>query len=197
MSGCLCSDDEKKIKDCYDYSWLSTICRNHGLDKVFYSKGGYTTQDWVRGGYMQQMQNDNCNAYFVALGTNDKNQSYPMGNIDSETTEESFSGYYKKLLQTITLAHPNAKIFCFSLYDKSSEKSVQYSNLIKQIADYYNYYYVDIANESDVLVYDDEYTSGYHYTTIGYVRLAKNIEKIINRIISNNKTDFLMFGFDD
>lgn len=195
MSGCLCSDDETRVEDCYEYSWLSSIARNHGLEKVHYSHGGYTAKDWSEGGYVSQMQEDSFDAIFIGLGTNDKNQSYPLGTLTDTSDTNSFVGYYTKILEQIRAYHLNTPIFCLSLYDKSTQTAIEYSDMIRRIACIHdNCYFVDVANLSDVLVYDTTYTSGYHFTTVGYIRLAKNIERIVNQIVDEHRNDFKLFG---
>ena len=67
--------------------------------------------------------------------------------------------------------------------------------MIKAITDSYDgVFFVDIANESDItLDIGGDYVNGSHFTTLGYVRLAKNIMKIVSNVILNNIGYFKFF----
>jgi hypothetical protein len=85
-----------------------------------------------------------------------------------------------------------------SLYD-SGAYSVTYSNLIKSISTLYSYcFYIDFIGKSDILLNTNgSYTSGGHFNTLGYIRVARNIRNITNDVIVDNIGNFVMFGLNN
>lgn len=185
--------------DKYEFSWLSNIARTTGAEYKCYSEGGLRCDTWLEK-WKDKLANDEkkCNAYFIGLGTNDKSYSgYSVGTVDDTSSTVSFAGYYKKIIETIQTSAPNAVIFCLSLYDKS-DKSIPYSNMVQAITSKYNKcYFLDFANKSDILLSDANYTSWGHFDTLGYIRVAENIKRIINDVVETNRKDLYMFGWNN
>lgn len=187
--------------DRYDYSWLSYLTKNSYSEKVHYSKGGLSTKSWLSSEYKTNLENETpkCKAYFVGLGTNDMNlKQYPVGTISDVAGTNSFVGYYKQIIEFIHSVAPNSKIFMISLYELT-DNAITYSNMIKAISELYDYcYYIDLINNSDVLIKrDGQFVSWGHFNTLGYIKLAKNIERITNGVIIENISDFAMFGLNN
>lgn len=191
---------QSHYKDKPSFSWLSNIARTTGAEYVCYSEGGLKTSTWFERGWDVKLKNEaeKCTAYFIGLGTNDKAYTgYGVGTVDDTSSTLSFSGYYKKIIETIQASAPNAVIFCLSLYDKS-DKSIPYSNMVQAITAKYNKcYFLDFANKSDILLSDSKYTSWGHFDTLGYIRVAENIKRICNDIIENKQKELYMFGWDN
>lgn len=187
--------------DRYDYSWLSYLSKNSYSEKVHYSKGGLSTKSWLSSEYKTNLENETtkCKAYFIGLGTNDMNlKQYPLGTIGDVVGTNSFVGYYKQIIEFIHSVAPNSKIFMLSLYELT-DNAITYSNMIKAISELYDYcYYIDLINNSDVLIKrDGQFVSWGHFNTLGYIKLAKNIERITNGVIIENISDFAMFGLNN
>ena len=180
--------------DKYGNSWLSYIAREIQAVRTHYSQGGITAKLWLDY-YNHRLSSDtNYNAYFIALGTNDAyKKPYPLGTISDVAGTDSFVGYYKQIIENVKTNAPNSVIFCCSRYSKADGGG--YNTMIKSITDLYDgVFFVDIANESDItLDIGGDYVSGSHFTTLGYVRLAKNIMRIVSNIILNNMSYFKFF----
>ena len=146
----------------------------------------------------EKMESDNpFNAYFIALGTNDKylNQ-YPLGTISDVSGTDSFVGYYKQIIDAVRTKAPHSVIFCVSLYTLQGAY-VPYSEMVENIANLYdNCFFVDFANNSDVLISNGEsvWVNDAHFTSIGYVRCAEIIENLVNDIVNSNHEFFKWFG---
>lgn len=176
--------------DRYDFSWLSNICRTTGATPKHYSEGGMFAKKWITSTYKTNFDNDAPqNAYFIALGTNDRNQSYGLGSINDASGSNSFVGYYKQIVDMVIAKAPNACIFLVSMYSDTNDTYKNYSAMIKSIADLYtNCYYVDFIGNTEIRTTDGNtnYTNYGHFTTSGYVVVAKTIKALCNKIIADN-----------
>ena len=188
-------------KDKYKFSWLSSICKKIGATPTHYSRGGMTAKSWCdEGGYKSQLLEDiPKNAYYVALGTNDK-QYFQIGNITDTASENTFMGWYNTILDTIHSHAPNAVIFCVSIYLNDS-KSNSFSNAIKALSENRDYcYYIDFINNcDDDLIITSSYTNfvhNWHYTGLGYVRVGNIIRKLTDKVIDDNLSDFKYFTYN-
>ena len=196
-SGELVYQDEKgewQYIDKYGNSWVSYIARETGAVRTHYSQGGITAKLWLEY-YNHRLSTDTpYNAYFIALGTNDAyKKPYPLGEISDTAGMATFVGYYRQIIENVKANAPNSVIFCCSRYSKADGGG--YNAMIKSITELYDgVFFVDIANESDItLDIGGDYVSGSHFTTLGYVRLAKNIMKIVSNVILNNIGYFKFF----
>ena len=187
-------------KDCYGYSWLSNLAKYANAECVHYSKGGLTAKSWVNnsGGYRTKLEaeTEKASVYFLALGTNDKNQTaYPLGDVSDDIGTDSFTGYYKQIIDIIHKHNGNAIIFCVSLYS-DTETSIPYNTAISNIADLYDYcFFVDFVNNTEHMPKDnDMYASSSHFTTLGYLYAAKLIKTLVEDIVEKNLASFKWFG---
>ena len=187
--------------DKYDYSWLSNMCRNCGTEAEHYSKGGMMAKTWLQdqGGMKTKFDNDEvCNAYFIALGTNEIGHSETLGNITDASGADSFVGYMKQIIEYVHTKAANAVIFLVSTYAAGST-SATWSAMIEQIAGLYGYcYYVDFIGNTDLYTTSSSpYTSLGHFTTPAYVAVGKTLNKLVNDIVYNNYSDFMLFAVNN
>lgn len=189
-------------RDAYNYSWLANLARALGSEYGHYSCGGLTTKTFMNnyGNIKQSLINSDTqyNAYFIALGTNDKNDTFPIGSISDAPGVDSFVGYYKQIIELAHTKDPHAVVFCVSLYD-SRDISKPYSAMIKAISGLYNYcYYVPL---SDYLAHTPNTTSIYannsHFTALGYVYCAEVMKQLLSDITIKNASDFITLGYYD
>lgn len=198
MSGEHCPDNLSQI-DMYNHSWLSYIARRNNLECVHYSVGGETTKDWLTR-YKTQLQNDEkSNLYFIGLGCNDKNyqDEIPTGTIDDDKDTATYVGYYKNIIDVIHTKNPNAAIMLVSMYD-SRDLSNQYSSIIRQISDLYEYcFYIDFINNCKGIDAKNTglYANNSHFTTLGYLNTSYVIEKLVNKIVAENLEFFKWYGY--
>lgn len=186
--------------DRYGYSWLSNLAKYANAECVHYSKGGLTAKGWVNdsGGYRSKLEaeTEKASVYFLALGTNDKNQTaYPLGDVSDDIGTNSFTGYYKQIIDIIHKHNSNAVIFCVSLYS-DTDTSIPYNTAISEIADLYDYcFFVDFVNNTKHMPKDNDlYASSSHFTTIGYLYAAKLIKTLVEDIVDKNLASFKWFG---
>ncbi len=185
------------FKDRPTFSWLANIARKNGLDYKLYSEGGLNVKTWFSRGYDSKLKAEKCTAYYIALGSNDLKASYGIGDIGDTANTDSFVGWYKKIVDLIHTTAPKAAIFCLSLYRGKTDNEKTYNDMINRIANLYDYtYFVDFAKESDFVLGEEYYSYG-HFDTLGYVKVADNIERITNGVIEAHKADFAMFGWDN
>ena len=195
---------DNKYIDRYDFSWLSNIARRNGLKYAHYSQGGMTAKNWLNntGSLYDKFQNDDelASAIFIALGTNDINAGYQVGNSTDAPGTDSFCGYIKSIIETIRTKNPNCVIFMVSLYSLSDTSKI-YSNAIRDLSKLYDLcYFVNYADNNDGVVIDstDWSISRYgHFTTTAYVKASSIIEKLCNDIVKNNQNEFGYFGLDN
>lgn len=195
--------DGSTVRDCYDFSWLSNICRTIDAEYVHYSKGGLTTKAWWNdsNGYKTALANETekPQAYYVAFGTNDKNQSaYPIGTISDTAGTDSFVGYMRSIIEYIHTEQPSAVIFLVTTYN-DSEASTPYNTIIGQISELYSYcFFIDYASNAEVMTtQNDMYVENSHFSTIGYVRVANTIKKLTEKAIKDNLAWFKHFGLSN
>lgn len=195
------SSGQNVFVDKYEYSWLSNICRNCGTTPKHYSKGGMMAKSWLEdaGGMRTAFENDSaCNAYFIALGTNDRGQGETLGDITDTSGTETFVGYMKEIIGLIHAKAPYAVIFLVSTYSNSSLDE-PWNEMIEAIADLYDYcYFVDFVGNADIYTTSGSpYTSLNHFTTPAYVEVAKTIQNLVNDIVYNNYADFMLFAVNN
>lgn len=191
-------------KDRYAFSWLANIGRRNGVAVEHYSKGGMTAKAWTENnsGLLDKFNNDTVAPalVYIALGTNDRSASYPVGTSADSSTTNSFCGYMKKIIEIVKTKNPNALICLVSLYTSAST-APPYSNAIKDIANANSgCYYVDYINNCGKF---DLYTGGWdivrygHFTTTAYVDVSEIIERLTNEIVDANHNAFGYFGLDN
>lgn len=193
-----------KYIDRYDYSWLANIAKRNGLKYGHYSKGGMTAKAWTEnsGELLDKFNNDTVapTLVYIALGTNDKSESYTVGTSSDSSTTNSFCGYMKKIIETVKAKNPNALICLVSLYS-SEATSVPYTNAIRDLANANaGCYYIDYINNCGEF---DIYTGGWdivrngHFTTTAYVDVSEIIERLTNKIVDINHNELAYFGLDN
>ncbi|MBI6052359.1 SGNH/GDSL hydrolase family protein [Clostridium perfringens] len=200
MSGEVAYYDEELGKnvytDCYNYSWLSNLCKNIGATATHYSNGGRTTKTWLQD-CLATLKNENpkSSAYYIGLGTNDI-RYVTLGTIeDCGTDNETFYGMYSKIIREVQAFNPNAKIFCCSLYFNPRGDSVKaYCKAIKEMSEKYKCYYIDFVNRFGNEYSNSNLVSVGHFTNPGYVRVAKQMQQLTNEIIRDNIKDFNFLG---
>ena len=191
--------------DKYEYSWLSNLCRNCGTTAVHYSKGGMMAKTWLEdnGGMRTKYANDiannqECNAYFIALGTNEIGTGATLGTISDAAGTDSFVGYMRQIIELIHTDAPNSVVFLVSTYASGSTSNT-WSDMIESIAGLYSYcYYVNFIGNTDIYTTSDSpYTSLGHFTTPAYVQVGRTINDIVNKIVSDNYSDFMLFAVNN
>ena len=186
-------------EDRYGNSWLSYLAREYGASaRTHYAAGGMTCKRWLDDYTAKFNLDAPFNAYFIALGTNDAyKKPYELGTIDDAVGSNTFAGYYKQIVELVRAKAPNAVIFCVSNY--SGNKESQYNQMIQSISELYDgCFYVDLVNKGDLSLADGGvFVSGSHFTTLGYIRIARNIAHLVNEIVVENGEWFKFFALNN
>lgn len=186
-------------EDRYGNSWLSYLAREYGASaRTHYAAGGMTCKRWLDDYTAKFNLDAPFNAYFIALGTNDAyKKPYELGTIDDAVGSNTFVGYYKQIVELVRVKAPNAVIFCVSNY--SGNKESQYNQMIQSISELYDgCFYVDLVNKADLSLADGGvFVSGSHFTTLGYIRIARNIAHLVNEIVVENGEWFKFFALNN
>ena len=190
------------ISDNPNYSWGRCIERIYGTEVILFTKGGFTTQDWLTdpAGLPALQSEKALDCYVIGLGQND---AYSLGDAylgtvsdisvgDESNNADSYYGNYSKIIAAIQTKSPNAKIFCLTNARPNSQTKLNYNSAIEDIVELYdNTYLVDLAADpfySSSIFNDTWY--GAHSTPAGYRLIAKNIHDNICKIIRQNIADF-------
>ena len=200
------AEDESTIQyvDMYEYSWIQYMARYCGSTAYNFSAGGLSTRTFFtaeNGKYYNELMDGNhkCQAYFIALGHNDRNQSIPIGTIEDinisnpDLNADTYYGNYGEIISKIKAISPKAKIFCILMkYD--SVFSV-YNTAIKAIASLFgnDVYVLDMATYSGSIE-EWEYTQG-HGNPMGYLNYSYQISSYVDWIIRHNRNDFKYVQF--
>ena len=194
------TEDPFVFNDRYNFSWLANIARKYNADWKCFSAGGHTTKSWLSSRFpsMLTSEENKRSVYFIALGTNDISSisagQFTLGTKDSNSDEDSFAGYYKKIIELVHTYSENSVIMCCTTYGKETTLS-DINSLIQEISDLYDYcYFVNIAQKSNFDLVEGNYARGWHYDTMGYVKIADAIEILVDDVIENNKRKLSTWG---
>ena len=139
--------------DAYNVSWPSIMGRMYGNKIDNYAKSGATAKTWLEDklGAMQSGSADNL--YIVALGLNDRAESFPIGSTSDMTDNpvdnpDTFYGNLDKIIYYIKQKSPSGKIVISGL-DSSNE----YDTAIYNVAEHNGIPYLNIK-ENDFFTSD-------------------------------------------
>lgn len=196
-------ESTQQYVDMYEYSWIQYMARYCGNTAYNFSAGGLSTRTFFtahNGKFYNEMMDGNhkCQAYFIALGHNDKNQNIPIGSISDidvnnpDANADTYYGNYGKIISKIKTVQPHAKIFCICMKDNTAYG--QYNNAIKALAELFsNVYVLDMASYAPPLE-SWEYTQG-HGNAMGYLNYSHQISSYVDWIIRHNRNDFKYVQF--
>lgn len=197
--------------DFYEYSWGQYMARTLGSKVYNFSRGGMTAQEFVEHFSAQcgvYSYDKLCQAYIIALGVNDSNKNFELGDVDRAFNEnptpdnQSFLVYYARIIKSIKVKQPKAKIFLMTMpYQPQCREEVRerrdaYNEGIRALAEKFaNTYVLDFWKYAPV--YDEKFTQTFfrgHMTPSGYLLTAKMVMSYIDWIIRNNPDDFAEVG---
>ena len=190
--------------DMYEYSWIQYMARYCGNEAYNFSAGGLSTRTFFTaqsGKFYNELMDGQhkCQAYFIALGHNDKNQNVPIGSINDinlsnpDLNNDTYYGNYGKIISKIKTVQPNAKIFCVCMKNKTQFGA--YNVAIKNIANLFatNVYVLDMEAYAPPLE-SWEYTQG-HGNTMGYLNYSYQISSYVDFLIRKNPSEFKYVQF--
>lgn len=205
-------DGSTGYHDLYQYSWGQCLCRATGTTGDNYSQGGETAAGWIEHFWdtNNNMNNhisakdDPKQAYIIALGVNDRNLGYELGNpatdinLDDYTRNApTFSGHYGGIIQRVRSISPDSKIFVVTM-PRDGNDWLGFPDAIRQMADIFpNVYVIDLqkyAPEYDADFHRNFYMGG-HLTAAGYQYTSWLMMNYIDWIIRHNMADFTQAAF--
>ena len=192
------SETAKALKQ----NWAEYMCVGRGMACTNVAVGGSSTHNWRYGGFAGGVTVDinvadvDTDAYFVALGVNDKRIPLTLGSsddIESDYTEnaDTMYGNYDYIVRKLHSFNPNAKIFVMTTGSNESGMNT-WNEAVRYIASLYDYVYlIDLWNEE---FFSSDLCSSYmwkngHFTPIGERVLAEVVWKLLNSIVLDNIAD--------
>lgn len=194
--------------DLYEYSWGQYIARHTGSKVYNFSRGGMTAKEYVESfaennGFWDEEKK--TQAYIIALGVNDiLNQNMEIGSVadidkdDYTKNAPTFAGYYAHIIQRLKKIQPRAKFFLVTIPsadvpEEKIELRRRHKELLAELCEYFdNTYLIDLftyAPKHDA-EFKKLYYLGGHMSPMGYIYMAKLIEKYIDFIIRENPEAF-------
>ena len=201
----------REFHDFYEYSWGQYMARTLGNTVYNFSRGGMTTKEFVErfadqcGIYSYEKL---CQAYIIALGVNDINKNFELGDVDRAIHEnpspdnQSILVYYSRIIKSIKGKQPKAKIFLMTppcQPQDSEERQMKidaYSDGIRALAEKFaNTYVLDFRKYAPPFdeMFQETFFRG-HMTASGYLIFSQMVMSYIDWIIRNNHDDFAQVG---
>lgn len=166
-----------------DTWWMQVINSIDSILEINASYSGSTASNRSIGFSPRVPLLGNPDIVFIALGTNDSNNSVPIGTIDFNTQSydlTQFAPAYIKGIKDTIAAYPKAKIICVAF-----DMGVAYQNAIKIIAEHYGAEYIYVGDVTDVHPNKSEMTAAAD-SIIKYTKFTIT-DEIKN--LSNGKVD--------
>lgn len=194
--------------DLYEHSWGQHMARSAGIKVHNFSVGGFTTRSWFghsRGLEMAEAEGNECHAYIIALGVNDRNNlgSDYLGtkadiNADDCTKNaDTYYGNYAKIIQKMKAVQPKAKFFLMT--DPKQSVTEAFNWAVKEIAEMFtNCYLLDMTKYASMFKSTGaigKHERKGHYNTVAYKKMSNIIAEEISNIIGLNPTEFAQVEF--
>lgn len=189
----------------YDYSWMQYMARLCGAKKAYnFSRGGETTLSWWNwdGGATECAKHHDVQAYYIALGVNDCDQTYDVGNFDTDVdlsdytqNAETFIGMYAKIIQYIRTIKPNCYVFVVTIPNNLIGNRLNSINdAIRLMAQKFERcYLIDLAQYAPSYKsksFTDVYYLNTHMSPMGYLYTAYMIANYTDWIIRKYPDEF-------
>ena len=201
-NGELTKDDPTLNKNDYDVSWIQFLCRKTGRTGYNFSYGGATTNTWFnnsRGAALLRTDGYKCQAYIIGLGVNDSRIDSTIDPPASPVSPEAFSANYANIINTIRSVSEKAPIFCIKIpkddigaYANVSAYNTAISNIVSNNAG--NSVYLIEPEVAKINSLFNQYKDIYHYSALGYARIAEYMLELLNACVEENKGDFVQLN---
>lgn len=190
----------------FPFSYPGQIQKELGNTVFNMGNSGATTKSWLSfadtKGYLTNPEYK-ANGYIIGLGTNDIgfNGSFD-GNVitdidinDYNNNADTSVGNYAKIIQKIKEFQPEARIFVITIpYTRNTVSTVTQANLlIKQIAEKFNCYVIDLdyyIQPENAVDFKAKYYKGGHLNTVGYKYFSNVIITYLDYIIEQDPYAF-------
>lgn len=190
----------------YNLSWGQVLARRNGITCENFSRGGLTTKSWLTSdkGLELMLESESKGLYIIALGINDVSEinagRYDIGTIsdfdvdDYENTPDTFYGNMAKIIGNIMEKSPNGKIVLSTMSNNSQNTNIAVNNAIMACAE--SAAIPVIKQHEDIFFKSDYYINGMisgHPTAPVYSGMAKAIERLVNKAMTDNYSYFYDF----
>lgn len=189
-------------KDFYQYSWGQFLSRITGNKYYNWSKGGFTTRDWLDSEYATECYDGDhkCECYIIGLGQNDCNRSVPIGSLsditgDPDSNPQTYYGNYGAIISKILSIQNRAKIFVLTDPNQNVETS-GYNEAIRQIASRFdnNVFLIDLyanaGSKYNPIFKDPNLFKRGHGNAISYRIMASILMDEINKYMRSHPSNF-------
>ncbi|MDR6883099.1 SGNH/GDSL hydrolase family protein [Bacillus sp. 3255] len=179
-------------------AYQKTVCENLSLERVtLFDMSGdryCVTSGGITGTLFETLQNVVTAADVITFmgGTNDIGNKSPLGTF----TDREITTFYGALHKTFKLAmdkFPNAKIGVMSPIQRtvvSRTDMLQYIAIIKEVAEYYNFPFLNLYAESGIVIEKGtDFISTYmpdgtHLNDAGHLIIAKPITRFVEYLLN-------------
>ena len=193
-AGYVYNPDDGKGHDYKEYSWPSVMESVTGNKYYNYGISGANAKTWQTNGF-NLINNRKCQAYLIGIGINDSTDgtnSLALGvESDIGTDNDTFYGWYSKLIRRVHALNEQAYIICMTMGTDITDKVDNYNNAIKIIVN-------KLAADNkcyllDLYKYKDYYVNGlgfdfyeFHYTPRGYAIMQDITASALSELINSN-----------
>lgn len=200
-----------------EYSYPTIMSRLTGCTVLNYGLSGYRAKKGDNSSWLQQAEKNNwltnedkCNLYIIALGTNDMAVGF-NGSINTDINLEDYTqnantsvGGYASIIQKIRSIQPRAKIFCVTIpISRDKQIPAPYgpadrliaNTKIRGLASMFDCYVIDLERygeytNEDVSYFENVYKNATHNNALGYNLRARQYIAYIDWVIANNLQEF-------
>lgn len=216
-SGPSTGDESEIVVDKVWYSWIQQMARYTGSTAINFSEGGLGARSLrfsTNAGAAQiraNLQNSEnmCNAYFIAMGHNDKtymdnHSEYTIGSnadidpSDKDNNPDTYCGNIGWIISTIKQVAPGAKIFIITMKVKSTFGAL--NDALRTIPEVFNtngnrtVYLLDMETYAPKLDSSWEYLNG-HGSPQGYLNYSWQISSYVDWYIRHYQNEFKLTAF--
>lgn len=175
--------------DHYEISWLQQLARKNGFVGTNFSYGGSQTRHWLLADKGLNLLNTSepQELYVLALGINDISLGldYLGVEADIDTGSDTFYGNYGKIIKSVQVKAPNAKLVMSTVAGYDSVKD-QFNAAIANIANHFGIPFIVLNEERFFLstFYQNNLVGG-HPTAPVYSAMASAYERMLDKVMYN------------
>lgn len=193
----------------YEYSWMQYLARACNAKAAYnFSRGGETVKSWWNwdGGHIACGKQKDIQCYYNALGINDIEQDYDIGNFETDVdlenynnNAETFIGLYCKIIQYVRSIKSDSYFFLVTLptyIDTSDTEGRAYKicEAIRLISTKFERCYLIDQNKYAPYAYNFDFLNIYylntHMSPMGYMWMSYMIGTYTDWIMRNNPDEF-------
>ena len=194
------SENTQHFSD-YAHSWPYYIEKIFGAKAYWAGYSGQTCQTWLAqtSGTWGKTYTQNLGAmplYFLCMGANEYGTT--IGTIADITSDSptTLYGYVGKTIRTLRDISPNCYIICVGVSRQQTTASVVNEVYEATCAQFTKCYYFDVQAILNTTPFTECFYSS-HYSALGYERMARLYNWVVDEVINAHASDFLYINETD